>query len=178
MKILKTLLFVVLGILVVALIAAGVLPKKMNLESEIIINKPISEVYEFVKIIENQKYYSKWVMLDPNVKVSYVGTDGTVGAYSSWESEMDEVGIGQQEIISMEENKRIDYELRFKVPFEATDTAFTTFEAIDSSHTKVTNGFKSKMPFPMNLMMPIVEKMLKKDIDGNMRRLDSVLMSK
>jgi uncharacterized protein YndB with AHSA1/START domain len=178
MKILKTLLFVVLGILVVALIAAGVLPKKMNLESEIIINKPISEVYEFVKIIENQKYYSKWVMLDPNVKVSYVGTDGTVGAYSSWESEMDEVGIGQQEIISMEENKRIDYELRFKVPFEATDTAFTTFEAIDSSHTKVTNGFRSKMPFPMNLMMPIVEKMLKKDIDGNMRRLDSVLMSK
>lgn len=178
MKILKTILFVVLGVVVVALIAAGVLPKKMNLESEIIINKPISEVYEFVKIIENQKYYSKWVMLDPNVKVSYMGNDGTVGAYSSWESDMDEVGIGQQEIISMEENKRIDYELRFKVPFEATDTAFTTFEAIDSSHTKVTNGFRSKMPFPMNLMMPLVEKMLKEDIDGNMRRLDSVLMSK
>lgn len=178
MKILKTLLFVVLGVVVVVLIAAGVLPKKMNLESEIIINKPVSEVYEFVKIIENQKYYSKWVMLDPNVKVSYVGTDGTVGAYSSWESEMDEVGVGQQEIIAMEENKRIDYELRFKIPFEATDTAYTTFEAIDSTHTKVTNGFRSKMPYPLNVMLPMVEKMLKEDIDGNMRRLDSVLMSK
>ncbi len=178
MKLLKRILIVLLCIVIVALIAAGIMPKKMNLESEVIINKPIDEVFNFVKMIENQKYYSKWVMLDPNVKVTYVGTDGTIGAYSSWESTMDEVGVGQQEIIGMEENKRIDYELRFKVPFEATDSAYTTFEAIDSTHTKVTNGFRSKMAFPLNLMLPMIEKMLQEDLNGNMKRLDSVLMSR
>ncbi len=178
MKLLKRILIVLLCIVIVALIAAGIMPKKMNLESEVIINKPIDEVFNFVKMIENQKYYSIWVMRDPNVKVSYVGTDGTIGAYSSWESQMDEVGVGQQEIIALEENKRIEYELRFKVPFEATDTAYTLVEAIDSTHTRVINGFRSKMPYPMNLMLPMVEKMLKVDMDGNMHRLDSVLMSR
>lgn len=178
MKILRILLYVILVVVAVALIAAAMLPKKMNLESEIVINKPINEVYNFVKVLENQKYYSKWVMLDPNVKVAYNGTDGTVGAYSSWESKMDDVGVGEQEIIGMVENERIDYELRFKIPFEATDTAYTTFEVIDSTHTKVTNGFRSKMPFPMNIMLPMVEKMLSEDLAGNMRRLDSVMMSR
>jgi uncharacterized protein YndB with AHSA1/START domain len=178
MKVLRILLYVVLGVIALVLVVAAVMPNRMDLKSEIVINKPVSEVYEFAKILENQKYYSKWVMLDPNVKVTYVGTDGTVGAYSSWESTMDEVGVGQQEIIGMEENKRIDYELRFKVPFEATDSAYTTFEAIDSTHTKVTNGFKSKMAFPLNLMLPMVEKMLQEDLNGNMKRLDSVLMSR
>ncbi len=175
MSILKKILYVIVALIVIVLIVAGIMPKKMSLESEVVIAKPISEVYNYVKMIENQKYYSKWVMLDPNVKVTYHGTDGTVGAYSSWESSMDEVGVGEQEIIGMVENERIDYELRFKVPFEATDTAYTTFEAIDSTHTKVVNGFRSKMPFPMNIMMPMVKKMLAEDMATNMKNLNEQL---
>lgn len=175
MNILKKILYVIIGLVLIVLIVAGIMPKKMSLESEVVIAKPIAEVYNYVKMIENQKYYSKWVMLDPNVKVTYHGTDGTVGAYSSWESTMDEVGVGEQEIIGMVENERIDYELRFKVPFEATDTAYTTFEAIDSTHTKVVNGFRSKMPFPMNIMMPMVKKMLAEDMATNMKNLNEQL---
>lgn len=178
MKLLMRIVYVVLGIAAILLIAAAFMPKKMNVESEVVINKPVQDVFDFVKIIENQKYYSVWVMRDPNMKVNYVGTDGTLGAYSSWESNMDEVGVGQQEIIAIDENKSIEYELRFKVPFEATDTAYTRLEIIDSTHTKVINGFNSKMPYPMNLMLPLVKSMLKEDMDGNMRRLDSVLMSR
>ncbi len=178
MRLLKKMLYVLLGIFVFALLAAAIMPKKMNVESEIIINKPIVDVFNFVRMLENEKYYSIWVMRDPNLKISYIGTDGTIGAYSSWESELDDVGVGQQEIIAIEDNKRIDYELRFKVPYEATDTAYTLFEVVDSTHTRVINGFRSKMPYPMNLMMPIIKKMLKTDMDGNMYRLDSVLMKK
>jgi uncharacterized protein YndB with AHSA1/START domain len=178
MRLLKKMLYVLLGIFVFALIAAAIMPKKMTVESEVVINKPIAEVFNFVKMLENEKYYSIWVMRDPNLRISYINTDGTIGAYSSWESEMDDVGVGQQEIIAIEENKRIDYELRFKIPYEATDTAYTLFEVVDSTHTRVINGFRSKMSFPMNLMMPLIEKMLKSDLDGNMFRLDSVLMTK
>jgi hypothetical protein len=40
------------------------------------------------------------------------------------------VGIGEQEIKKITEGKRIDFELRFKVQFEATEKAHFTTEAI------------------------------------------------
>lgn len=178
MKILKTVLYIILIIIAIGLIASGVMPKKMNVQSEVIIAKPQQEVFDFVKMLDNQKYYSKWVMADPNVKITMTGVDGEVGAISSWESDYEDVGIGAQEIISIDPGKKIEYELRFKKPFEATDTAYTIIEAIDSTHTKVINGFRSKMPFPMNIMLPMVKKMLQEDMDGNMKRLDSVIASR
>lgn len=176
MNVLKKFLYAVAILFAVVLLLAAVMPKDLNLESEVIIAKPKQEVFDYVKMLDNQKYYSKWVMADPNVKMTMTGTDGTVGAISSWESDMDEVGVGAQEIKSMVEGERIDYELRFKKPFEATDYAYTTFEAIDSTHTKVVNGFKSKMPFLMNLMMPVVKKMLTEDMAINMKNLNEQLM--
>jgi hypothetical protein len=88
---------------------------------------------------------------------------------------MDDVGVGEQEIKTIVEGERIEYELRFKIPFEATDSAYTILESIDSTHTKVINGFKSKMPFPMNLMMPMVRKMLTADMAINMKNLNEQL---
>jgi uncharacterized protein YndB with AHSA1/START domain len=175
MDVLKKILYAIGALVALILIVAAIMPKDLNLESEVIIAKPKQVVFDYVKILDNQKYYSKWVMLDPNVKMSMTGTDGTVGAISAWESSMDDVGVGEQEIKTIVDGERIEYELRFKKPFEATDSAYTTFEAIDSTHTKVINGFRSKMPFPMNLMMPMVRKMLTTDMAINMKNLNEQL---
>lgn len=176
MNVLKKFLYAVAILFAVVLLVAAIMPKDLNLESEVIIAKPKQEVFDYVKMLENQKYYSKWVMADPNVKITLTGIDGTVGAISSWVSDMDDVGVGEQEIKAMVEGTRIDYELRFKKPMEATDMAYTTFEAIDSTHTKVVNGFKSKMPYPFNLMLPMVKKMLSEDMATNMKNLNEQLI--
>lgn len=175
MDVLKKILYAIGALVALILIVAAIMPKDLNLESEVIIAKPKQVVFDYVKILDNQKYYSKWVMLDPNVKMSMTGTDGTVGAISAWESSMDDVGVGEQEIKTIVDGERIEYELRFKKPFEATDSAYTIVEAIDSTHTKVINGFRSKMPFPMNLMMPMVRKMLTADMAINMKNLNEQL---
>ncbi len=176
MNVLKKFLYAVAILFAVVLLVAAVMPKDLNLESEVIIAKPKQEVFDYVKMLDNQKYYSKWVMADPNVKVTMTGIDGTVGAISSWVSDMDDVGVGEQEIKAIVEGTRIDYELRFKKPMEATDSAYTIFEAIDSTHTKVINGFKSKMPYPFNLMLPMVKKMLSEDMATNMKNLNEQLL--
>lgn len=176
MNVLKKFLYAVAILFAVVLLVAAVMPKDLNLESEIIIARPKQVVFDYVKILDNQKYYSKWVMADPNVKMTMKGTDGTVGAISAWESDLDDVGVGEQEIKAMVEGTRIDYELRFKKPMEATDSAYTIFEAIDSTHTKVINGFKSKMPYPFNLMLPMVKKMLSEDMATNMKNLNEQLI--
>ncbi|MEJ0081979.1 MAG: hypothetical protein WDM78_13755 [Puia sp.] len=41
-------------------------------------------VFDFLKLLGNQIYYNKWVMMDPNVKRTSKGVDGTAGFISYW----------------------------------------------------------------------------------------------
>ncbi len=80
--------------------------------------------------------------MDPQMSKTFEGQDGQVGFVSAWNSTNKEVGSGEQEIISIEEGKRINYELRFFEPFESTENAYMIAESIDSNQTKVNLGFR------------------------------------
>ena len=112
MKILKKILIVIAIIIAIPLVVALFVKKDYAVEREIVINKPKQDVWEYVKYIKNQDYYSKWNMADPNMKKSYSGTDGTVGFISSWESTDENVGVGEQEILKITEGERMDVKLR------------------------------------------------------------------
>ena len=132
-------------------------------------------VFDYVKYLKNQERYSKWVMADPNVKLTYTGTDGTVGFRAAWESADKNVGVGEQEIMSIQEGIGYDAEIRFEKPFKGISTANVTTEAMSSNQTKVTTTFNSKTPFPMNIMVPMIKKMLTKDMNQNSETLKRVL---
>ena len=88
MKILKKVL-AALGILIaLILIAALFMKKDYSLEREITINKPRQEVFNYVKYLKNQNYFSTWNMVDPKMKQTFTGTDGALGFISAWESDM------------------------------------------------------------------------------------------
>ncbi len=162
-------------IITVLLVAASIMKKEYSISSEIIINKPRNTVFNYVKNIKNQEKYSKWVMADPNVKMDYKGTDGTVGFIAAWKSEIKDVGIGAQEITQIKDGERYDVEITFEKPFKGISTAFTTTEAITENQTKVTTTFNSKTPFPMNLMIPMIKNMLLKDMNENASNLKKIL---
>src|ERR1700676_3333694 len=93
----------ILSIIVVLLILLFlVLPlfikKQYTIVQKVVISKPSPVVFDFVKLLGNQIYYNKWVMMDPNVKRTGTGIDGTVGFVSAWDSTVKNVGKGQQEI--------------------------------------------------------------------------------
>ncbi len=177
MKILKRILFVILGIVAFALIVAIFLKKDYAVEREIVINKPKVVVFDYVKMIKNQDNYSVWNRKDLAAPRKYTGTDGTVGFISAWDSQNKEVGTGEQEIKKIDDGNRIDFELRFKKPFTATDYGYFITEAIDSTQTKVRWGFNGKMDYPMNLMLPLVnmEKVLGGDMSTGLTALKEVL---
>ncbi|MBP6334494.1 MAG: SRPBCC family protein [Bacteroidia bacterium] len=177
MKILKKILIVLAVLIAIPLIVALFVKKDYAVEREITINKPVQEVFDYVKYIKNQDYYSKWNQLDPGMKKSYTGTDGTPGFISAWESTHENVGVGEQEIIKITEGERIDMKLRFKVPFEAEDDAYMTTTGIDSSSTKVAWGFKGTFPYPMNIMGLIMdmETMIGGDLEVGLNNLKAVL---
>lgn len=180
MKIIKRILLALLALIAILLIVAFFLPKEYAVEREITINKPKDSVFLFAKYLKNQDLYSTWNQKDPKMKKSYSGTDGTVGFISSWESTNEEVGVGEQEIKKIVEGQRLDVELRFKVPYESTDYAYMTTEALSPTETKVNWGFKGKMPYPMNLMMVTMnmEGMLGKELQTGLDNLKAHLEQK
>ena len=157
MKILRYILIIIVILIAIPLVVALFVKKDYAVEREIVINKPVPEVFAYIKFLKNQDNYSKWNTMDPNMKKSFRGVDGEIGFVAAWESTDDNVGVGEQEIVTITENQRIETKLRFMEPFESEDDAYMTTSAIDSATTRVTWGFSGKFPYPMNLMQLMMD---------------------
>ena len=177
MKALKIIGLTLVGIIALALIAGLFVNGKYAVVREITINKPKQEVFDFVKYLKNQNKFSVWAKIDPSMKTEFRGEDATVGFVSAWDSKNQDAGKGEQKITKITEGERIDYELHFIEPFESTDFAFITTEAISENVTKVKWGFNGEMKYPMNLMMLFMnmEKMLAPDLENGLNNLKVIL---
>lgn len=177
MKILKFVLISVVAFVALVFIIALFTKKDYGVVCEVVINKPKTEVFEYVKLLKNQENFSVWANKDPGMKKEYRGTDGTVGFVSAWDSKNEDVGKGEQEIKKIIEGERIDYELRFIEPMSSSDLAFITFETVSDSQTKVKWGFSGKMKYPMNLVLLTmdIEGMIRKDFQDGLNNLKGIL---
>lgn len=177
MKVLIIIAVVVAALIVLALLVALLINGKYAVVREVTIEKPLQDVYDFVKYLKNQNKYSVWAKIDPSMKTEFRGEDGTVGFVSAWDSENKKAGKGEQKIIGIKPGERIDYEIHFIRPFESTDYAFIGFEAVGDSATKVKWAFNGKMKFPMTLMLLFMnmEKMLAPDLQNGLNNLKEIM---
>jgi effector-binding domain-containing protein len=177
MKILKKILIGLVIIIAIPFITALFINGKYDVVRETTINQPKDMVFEYVKYLKNQDNFSVWSQMDPNMKKGFEGNDGTVGSYATWDSEVDDVGKGEQEITKIIEGERIDFELRFLKPFEATDVAYFITDSIDENKTKVQWGFNGEMDYPMNLMLLFMdmEEMLAPSLEEGLTNLKDLL---
>jgi len=171
----KIIIIVIAALIFLLFLAGLIMKKEYTISADTVINRPQAEVFEFVIHLKNQEYYSKWVMADPNVKMDYRGVDGTVGFVAAWESEDNNVGVGEQEITKILDGQGYEVEIRFEKPFKGVNQAITQIDSLGPNQSRVTNTFHTRTPFPMNLMIPFIERMLKKDMEQNMANLTQVL---
>lgn len=169
-------LYILLVLLVVVSFLALIAPKDYNISRTIIINKPLPLVFDFLKYLKNQSYWSPWEEKDPDMKKVFTGVDGEVGFSSAWEGNKD-VGKGEQEMISIIENEEVNTQLRFYKPWKSKSDAFIKVEKADESSTKVTWGFSGENKFPMSIMMLFMnmDKMIGKDFEYGLDKLKSHL---
>ncbi len=170
--------FIVLIVVVVLLILAA--PKTYDVRRSIVINKPIDEVFNYLKYVKNQDHWSPWKRKDPNMKQTFTGTDGTVGFVSKWDSDHKHVGAGEQEIIRIEENKEMETQIRFLRPFKSVSNGLLIVEPIDENTTQVTWGFYGVHKVPTNAMMLFfnMDKAVGKDFDDGLAQLKVELENK
>jgi uncharacterized protein YndB with AHSA1/START domain len=174
MKILKKILIVILCIIAIPFIIALFVKKEYDIHREITINKPVQEVFNYVKFLKNQEQYSKWVRTDPNMKTKLTGTDGAVGFIYAWDGNKD-AGKGEQEIKQITENERIDIEVRFEKPMQGVSQTPIVTQALSANQTKVTWGIKGVNKYPMNFMNLFMDKMLGKDVETSLGMLKGIL---
>jgi uncharacterized protein YndB with AHSA1/START domain len=143
MYILIFLIYTIASAIGFALLAALVVKKEYTVERKIIINQPRQKVFDFLKFLKNQDQYNKWWQADPNAKTEYKGIDGTVGFMAAWDSADKKVGKGEEEIKSIKEGERVDYEIRFEKPFKGIAHAYMKTETEGNEH-KSYLGFYGK----------------------------------
>lgn len=177
MKIIRWILLVTASIIVLVLVIALFIKKEYLIEREITINRPKTEIFEYIKYLKNQENYSVWASMDPEMKSEFRGTDGTAGFVSAWESKIDDVGKGEQEIMKIDDGNRIDYEIRFTEPFENTGNTYLITEITKDSTTKVRWGYTGKMKYPWNFMALFMnmEEMPSPDLEKGLNNLKTLL---
>lgn len=150
--------------------------KDFSYVREITINRPHHEVFAYLKPLKNFRSWNPFLKADPQTRLEFQGTDGQPGFVASWEGN-GQVGAGEQEITRILDGRRIDFELRFKKPFRATNQGYWAAEALPGDQTRVSWCMSGKTPFPMSLfgLFMNCEKMIGSQFEAGLSELKALL---
>src|SRR5690606_28359595 len=146
----KKILIVLLVIIAIPFIVALFVPKQFANEGQVVINKPIHEVFDYIKYVKNQDNFGVWQLSDPDMNTTEEGEDGTVGFKYSWDSE--KLGKGAQVITNIVEGERMESDMFFLDFDDRPNKAYISVEEQAPGQTLVKWGISGKTPYPWNLM--------------------------
>lgn len=105
-----------------------------------------------------------------------IGTDGEVGAVSTWKGTKDVVE-GEQEITKVIEGQRVEGQLRFFKPWKSHSDCYMDLVETTNTTCKVTWGFTGRATFPFSIMMIFMsmDKMVGKDFEEGLQSLKQLV---
>lgn len=181
MQVFLYVIYAIAALLALLLLLALLAPRSYAIERSRPIACSRKEAYEYLRQLKNQDQFSKWVMMDPGMKKTFRGTDGTVGFVYAWEGNR-QAGKGEQEIKQLLPNERIDIEIRFIRPFSGLAHTYFIMAATedDTANTLVKWGMRSRMNYPMNILLLFtsMDKMLGPDLQSSLEALQGILEKK
>ena len=169
-----TILLVISGIIALLLLIALFMKKEHYVNREIIINAPRQKVFDYIKLLKNQDEFNKDAMADSDRKREFKGTDGTVGYVYAWSGNKS-AGVGEKEIKNIVEGKRIETEIRFVKPMTATASIIMEAESLSDNQTKVSWSNAGTLNYPINIMIPMMQRSVAKGMDSSLLTLKNIL---
>jgi len=176
MKSLRLFFFFLLSLFVITAALSLILPVTQKIEKTITINAPATIVYEHLSRLENFNKWSVWSQQDSTVKHTLSGTDGTVGAVSSWTGSPEISGDGKMEITVLEPGKKVGHHITFIKPQKRKADAFFTLNEINSV-TSVTWNFELATPRPWNIfnLFYSMDKQMGSDFENGLKALKATI---
>lgn len=177
MKFVKQLIILILALISIVLVVALFVSNDFRVTRSVEIEREQSDVFDYVRYLENHENFSVWSQIDPDITQTYTGPEGNVGSVYSWDSKNKDVGSGEQEIIELIESKNIEYELRFKKPWESIAKASFSLNKTTGSSTKVVWSFNGHMSWPWNitLLFMDMDNELGPDLEKGLENLKNIL---
>lgn len=177
MKALKYIGILLLTLIALFLILGLIAPKKTQLERSIEINADPTLIQDIISRFSENKNWSPWEEMDPNLKTSFEGEDGKIGSKYSWDGN-GQVGKGNQTLTKIEQGL-LENKLIFEKPLAGE--ALITFKIEPASTgAKITEKFESESSFPMNALNLIFnpEKMMGPTFEHGLATLKKYAESK
>ena len=169
-----TILLVIAGIIALLLIIGLFMRKEHYIKREIMINVPRQKVFEYIKLLKNQEKFNKHAMVDSDRNREFKGTDGTVGFIYAWKGDKN-AGEGEKEITNIIDGRKVEMEIRFIKPMKVSAKIILETESLSDDQTKVSWSNAGTLTYPVNIMIPVMEKNVAKSMDESLNTLKKIL---
>jgi hypothetical protein len=177
MKIGRLFLFFILAVFIVTAILSFMLATSQKIERSIVISTPAATIYDQLVKLDNFHQFSVWSQQDSSAVYTLKGTDGTVGASTSWKGSPEISGEGTIEIKALEPNRKVVHQLHFTQPKKGN--AVSTFGLLETNiaTTTVTWTFEMATPRPWNIfnLFFSLDKQMGKDFEDGLANLKVAL---
>jgi effector-binding domain-containing protein len=180
MKILKTLLYVLLILVVLYLVLCATGSKEFDTKKSIAIKASSERVFQVVSDFNMFEKWSPWSKKDASIKQTITGEPGKVGHKMEWTSQ--KMGAGSQEISAITEPAMGSYEITDVLAMKDWDQSSTTKFIIEEKgdSTTVTWTMDSpEIPFLMRGMMVVfgAQKAIEEDYTNGLKDLKALVES-
>ncbi len=144
MRIVKWIAIGIIGLLVVLVIVAFILPRHAVVSRSVDIAAPAASIYPLIGDLRRFNEWSPWFMRDPAATYTFTGPTDGVGQTMNWVSEKDDVGSGSMRIERLEQDKSVDMAIAFVGEGDALATLTLTPKG---EATTVVWGFDTDLGF-------------------------------
>lgn len=111
MKAFKIIGAVVCVFIVILIIVVTMQPSEAHLEKSIVINATPEAIFPYVSNLKKFTEWSPWDKMDPEVKHTFEGTEGTVGSKMNWDGP--KTDTGSMWVEEIDPDKRVKTGLKF-----------------------------------------------------------------
>lgn len=173
MKILKPILFIILGIILVAVILVLIAPNDYQIRESRVIDAPKGMIFRHISNLKKHNEWNPWNDYDTAQIVTFSeGEDATPGFRYSWVGPIN--GKGYMELESIAENQ-VDIDLVFTEPFQSESDITMELEEVDGG-VNVIWTLDGSMPAPMNAVMLFSDMGMSTDFQKGLENLETMVL--
>ena len=149
MKILKTLGFLILGLIALALIIGAFQPTHYEYESSVDINASKDIIFSKINDLKTWEDWGPWKEEDPTIQMTFGEKTEGLGASYSWDGETS----GKGKVTVTESTPPIWQKSAIEFDGHGGNNGWFKLEDGENGATKSYWGFSMDVPYPMNAMM-------------------------
>ena len=178
MKYFKLILGFLVALIATLFIFSFFVATSQKVEKTITIKAPAAVIFQQLVKLENFNKWSAWNNEDSSVIHTLSGTDGTVGASTTWKGHPEISGEGKIEITAIETNRKVTQAINFISPNKNKASSEFKLNEINPGETTVTWKFEMATPRPWNIfnLFYSMEKEKGKEFEKSLQTLNKVAL--